>query len=213
MYGPSPRAWGLLDGGLLRGHGERSIPTGVGTTAFPVYGVLLPTVHPHGRGDYIGSSWDSPPPDTLTGLDARVDSHRTATPIDHPDGSVTLSKLDPAILGQPNGLALLNAAGVPIAASGIPVVAYGSNSNGSYVRYADGTQVCWHRATIGDGPWYFPATFINLPSVLATAEASAGDWSVTQVSGTDPTGAYVRRFQGATIQTGLVNLIAIGRWF
>ncbi len=56
-------------------------------------------------GAILGMSWDATPPDTLAGLAGRVGTlesnqggttlavHRTATTLDHPDGSVTSSKL------------------------------------------------------------------------------------------------------------------------
>ena len=168
-------------------------------------------------GAIIGGSWDSTPPDTLTGLDARVDSHRTATPIDHPDGSVALSKLDPAILGQPNGLALLNATGMPITASGTPVVAYGSNGNGSYVRYADGTQICWHVGLAGPSPqtWFFPAAFAENPSVFVFSL----DWppAVFSTGGFDNTHHLIRKWDlDGSEYSGLywgIYVMAIGRWF
>jgi hypothetical protein len=168
-----------------------------------------------------------------------LSAHRTASVLDHPDGSVTtpkladgavtLAKLASAILGQPNGLPLLNSAGALAASDGylsrgsvtsavdwntltaagvyeiasgafgtgsantppavtqqghllvfktsaattqvyVPAaddpgiywrqyargawspwatagVMYGSNSNGSYIRFADGTQICWAKQT------------------------------------------------------------------
>ncbi len=56
-------------------------------------------------GAILGLSWDATPPDTLAGLASRVGTlesnqggttlaaHRTATTLDHPDGSVTEAKL------------------------------------------------------------------------------------------------------------------------
>jgi hypothetical protein len=56
-------------------------------------------------GDILGLPWDATPPDTLTGLAGRVrtlensqgsttlSAHRTASVLDHPDGSVTSPKL------------------------------------------------------------------------------------------------------------------------
>ncbi len=50
--GPSPRAWGLQDGGNHHSGHRRSIPTCVGTTCVLRFLDQGPTVHPHVRGDY-----------------------------------------------------------------------------------------------------------------------------------------------------------------
>lgn len=57
-------------------------------------------------------------------------------------------------------------AGVPTGA----VIEHGSNANGRYVRFADGTQICTFEAavnvqTIGYQPFDFPADFIDTPFV------------------------------------------------
>lgn len=70
------------------------------------------------------------------------------------------------------------------------VVASGSNSNGNWVRYYDGTQICWREvATTGltvssigrqgitiyyyvAGAWTYPATFSATPSIHATPNMS-----------------------------------------
>ncbi len=56
VIGPSPRAWGQqgTETGQLRL--ERSIPTGVGTTARCRSSAFCRTVHPHGRGDNAARS-------------------------------------------------------------------------------------------------------------------------------------------------------------
>jgi hypothetical protein len=59
------------------------------------------------------------------------------------------------------------------------VIEFGSNANGRYVRYPDGTQICWQRATFVDhtnplssstrlsGNWTFPIAFIAATSYSA----------------------------------------------
>lgn len=55
--------------------------------------------------------------------------------------------------------------------SGSPIIERGSNANGEYVRFADGTQICTHTAqavlqnssNIGVS-WRFPADFLDVPS-------------------------------------------------
>lgn len=51
----------------------------------------------------------------------------------------------------------------------------GSNANGEFIRFADGTQICWHRmalTTPTDGPtasviWAFPSTFVSTVPIVA----------------------------------------------
>jgi len=62
------------------------------------------------------------------------------------------------------------AGGVPTGA----VIERGSNANGEYVRYADGTQICWvssvtlsflNASTLGF-QWDYPAAFVSLPVTI-----------------------------------------------
>ncbi|MCX7850841.1 pyocin knob domain-containing protein, partial [Thermus sp.] len=44
-------------------------------------------------GDILGTAWDAAPPATIAGLNSTLNTHRTATTLDHPDGSVTTAKI------------------------------------------------------------------------------------------------------------------------
>ena len=78
-------------------------------------------------------------------------------------GSVTQSE------GIPTGAAIEN----------------GSNANGDYVRFADGTQFCWQNGLtfteefygerLGGGNWVFPAAFADTPVVTASYSNSVGN--------------------------------------
>ncbi len=74
--GPSPRAWGLRPPGGRQGRRRRSIPTGVGTTTPPSRRETWPSVHPHGRGDYLwtrqGLFWRLGPSPRAWGLHPRL---------------------------------------------------------------------------------------------------------------------------------------------
>lgn len=58
----------------------------------------------------------------------------------------------------------------------------GSNANGKYVRFADGTQRCWEKLTLSYGAgsycsatWTFPAAFVSAPEgLVATTESTGG---------------------------------------
>lgn len=123
--------------------------------------------------------------------------------------------------------------GVPTGA----IVERGNNANGRYTRFADGTQICWHTASIGpvtsgsgasNDPyktdpytWIFPVSFSVDPVPVLSANRNAGT-SNARVS----YGAYA---QNPPSTTALVNIralaisstadpidiyaLAIGRWF
>lgn len=114
--------------------------------------------------------------------------------------------------------------GVPTGA----VIEAGSNANGSFTRFADGTQICRLAETLsvtttasggvfsdtGLTPWTFPAAFVSSPSGISFSARGAATWgtiggalSATQMprivlSGSALTGASVNTWS-----------TAIGRWF
>lgn len=102
--------------------------------------------------------------------------------------------------------------GVPTGA----VIEKGSNANGSYVRFADGTQVCWHSVTTSGTTsigWTFAAAFSGTPVI-----GYCGDSSVVPVITTySNLIASSVEFHGWAVSGGrqaASNLvIAIGRWF
>ena len=117
------------------------------------------------------------------------------------------------------------------------VIERGSNSNGKYVRYADGTQICWHSIDLGsiiaDGAgtysnpyrtdasqWTFPAEFDQIPvaSVTAVFQASPDDRAIFGRIGANSTtginGVSAFRASDADSDVDIVaDLLAIGRWF
>lgn len=62
--------------------------------------------------------------------------------------------------------------------SGSPIVESGSNANGNWVKWADGTMVCYHAGATGDTATtpktiIFPQVFLGLPNIqLAQVDAS-----------------------------------------
>jgi len=114
----------------------------------------------------------------------------------------------------------------------------GSNANGRYIRFDDGTQMCWRRANIGsimavgEGTfnnlyrtnhytWVFPKEFTVSPSVFITVvfgstftgvnRALVGVYQNTTT--TQVTNIQVQRVSGGT-QDGdvIIDIQAIGRW-
>jgi len=119
-------------------------------------------------------------------------------------------------------------------ASGVPtgaIIERGSNANGDYIRWADGTQICWKRVgtssvniasgaiflsnTVGAGN--FPAAFSALPTMTANAFVSGYAWALWASNATEPSattwGTYYAMTPNTTNQGAYINLIAIGRWF
>lgn len=103
--------------------------------------------------------------------------------------------------------------------SGVPtgaILERGSNANGQFVRFADGTQMCWHSlsaSNTADVTWTFPAVFSVEPSVCATPNtsldavfASCRAPSVSSVNFNHWTTAGART-------VGVCRLTAVGRWF
>lgn len=113
--------------------------------------------------------------------------------------------------------------------SGVPtgsIIERGSNANGEYVRFADGTQICTAdgvaQATdtsIGvlffsgsTESWTFPIAFSGLPFVTGSVQG-ASIRSVNAGSSSSTQGSY--RQSGPTTSAALLTskLMAVGRWF
>jgi hypothetical protein len=120
-----------------------------------------------------------------------------------------------------------NILGAVAQASGIPtgaVIERGSNANGEFVRFADGTQICTrsvsHDLNVSTSQdWTYPAAFITEPvasgSVAGNAAADLADW-YSRNGGAWAAGAVwrTRAPTGAGIaRTVTVQLSATGRWF
>lgn len=111
---------------------------------------------------------------------------------------------------------------------GVPtgrVIERGSNANGGYVRFADGTQICTGRrvikaasdATVGvkSASWTYPASFQASPEVRPTILTDRPDQrgnASTSTPGT--TAATIFYHEGSGIAADVsASLTAIGRWF
>ena len=112
-------------------------------------------------------------------------------------------------------------AGVPTGA----VIERGSNANGEYVRFADGTQIC--TLSLNDkalaanfvgslGTMIFPATFIAAPHLSGSAGPNTTfDWyGVTGFTDLTTVSVAVAGRNGSTAQTAIfIRAVAVGRWF
>jgi hypothetical protein len=105
--------------------------------------------------------------------------------------------------------------GVPTGA----LIQSGSNANGSYTRFADGTQICTHTLSSSastDVTWTFPAAFVTASSVAPSITPSAPSPQALSPS--------VSAYNGVSLDFSVYNssdlpkaiycrLNAIGRWF
>jgi len=165
-------------------------------------------------------------------------TNRTFTLPDESGEVLTDAQNDPAKLFRQD-----NILGTVSESSGTPtgaVIERGSNANGEFVRYADGTQVCWSRATVTQSSTSrlvkdqtFPAEFssfgginvqVSVP-VHSNSEFTNLDrltvksWGPAMGSGTATTtdvGITVFTDSGAVSadsEISNVNVNATGRWF
>jgi hypothetical protein len=135
---------------------------------------------------------------------------------------------DGAVYAKGNILGTVSqSAGVPTGA----IIERGSNANGEFVKYADGTQICtlniavtdqavntaYGSLFIGSRLWTFPVAFDNAPSVSCGLGqySTAASWSGTNgaARSVDVTLRFWDAFSGASGANVPISAIAIGRWF
>lgn len=112
-----------------------------------------------------------------------------------------------------------------IAVSGT-IIEKGSNSNGEYIKFGDGTLICMHSSVTGNlntiahyttYNWTYPHQFISVPRVYATPM----NWSTAMCT----TKVWPRAEQSDIMihqilldsmkpydNTSQINLLAIGKW-
>lgn len=115
--------------------------------------------------------------------------------------------------------------GVPTGA----LVESGTNANGDYFRFADGTQICTGSVVVpsatqavGNGfitqgadrqTWTFPSAFSLAPSVVGNLTAVDAVFANITSSGTSSAQVVICALASRASVTQPVRLIAIGRWF
>lgn len=110
------------------------------------------------------------------------------------------------------------------------IVESGSNANENWVRYADGTQICWvSRFQVGQGittaignffrsdplEWTYPKPFISIPSITHSADVNvAYSWTSLGNRGASIANAVVCVISTTSNSTVIpsVSIVAIGRW-
>ncbi|QNR43443.1 phage tail protein [Pseudomonas syringae] len=121
---------------------------------------------------------------------------------------------------------IFNAAGLQVA--GRNVVEAGSNTNGNFVRFGDGTQICWNRAyafgpsgagTTATAFWTPPMPFVgNAAEISVTLQfaESNDNFTCSRISGYMVAGSETRATITANFSVSQVyrlGLMAIGRWY
>jgi hypothetical protein len=117
-----------------------------------------------------------------------------------------------------------NILGTVSQSSGVPtgaIIESGSNANGAYVKYADGTMICYMSNqttpvanTLTSSTHSFPSTFSAAPILSCAVDTSVLGTTVTAMTARSATTTQYSQtiLRSNTTATGL-SVIAIGRWF
>ena len=172
---------------------------------------------------------------TTGGVDRAVfnpDGTMTGPVVQDSATDTTAGRLMRADFGYSRG----NILGTVSQSGGVPTVAIierGNNANGSYTRFADGTQICWRSITIGfntasncSGTWTFPVAFLAGSTPVVEATFNTGtmaptppELGLTRAFGTSVTARslFQYRVNGQTDfvagNTVTLDVMAFGRWF
>lgn len=99
---------------------------------------------------------------------------------------------------------------------------FGSNTNGQWVKFPEGTMICWGGASVtssssggkfgyyGSATTSFPQTFYSPPHCVTNVLKSAGYWNCTASSMT--VSQVTLTIGGDQNASNYVYYIAIGRW-
>lgn len=157
-----------------------------------------------------------------------VTSASTVCPVANGGTGVATVALYLAALQTAGAYGKTNILGSVSQASGVPtgaIIERGSNANGEFVKYADGTMVCTGvLATLAVGAttsttqsFTLPATFINnsyAVTIFGTPSASNDMYGFTAI-GTKTTTTFVATYRNGATAQNVTNIAwsAIGRWF
>ena len=107
-----------------------------------------------------------------------------------------------------------------------PLIESGSNNNGSYIKFVDGTMICYLTKSISVdctsqwGQLYegsaavgsLPATFVSAPIVMVTNTAPDGYFEGMRDTTTTTWGTLRMAIPSAATRAFVVNFVAIGKW-
>jgi hypothetical protein len=103
-------------------------------------------------------------------------------------------------------------AGIPTGA----LIERGSNANGEYVRFADGTLRCTRTMTLSAGAattWTFPSAFIAAPQIGGAVVATVLSVLCLDAAPTTTSASLSARDKTDARRADVVHLTANGRWF
>jgi len=103
--------------------------------------------------------------------------------------------------------------------AGGSVVQSGSNASGQWLRFADGTQICYGNQNFpGNGwnakPWHYPLAFISRPVVAVSGGGDNGGFAAAPILEIQNTGVIFRKVTGSVENDNWADffVVAIGRW-
>ena len=117
------------------------------------------------------------------------------------------------------GSAFLEAVGTVSESSGVPtgaIIESGSNANGDYIKYADGTMICHgiHDTGTQTVDIDFPATFSSAPTGSYTLKSRSGIFPSTNYLILTNTQAMSVYFSSTPSNSYIkIHYMAIGRWY
>lgn len=178
-----------------------------------------------------GTSWSDVMRADPTASEVEFDMPITGIAVQQAPDDTTAGRLMRADWGYGPGTVL----GTVGLAAGVPtggVIERGSNANGEFTKFADGTQICWRQgmqldqanANACTGIWTFPSAFVAAPVIVAghpnPSNATPNDREILppRASAVTSTDAAMRatRIDGLTdFQSGdflTTDVIAFGRW-
>lgn len=104
----------------------------------------------------------------------------------------------------------------------------GTNANGTYIKFPDGTMICYGRVTLNalnmqnawgslfisaELPTTFPATFFAPPAVSVTMANLTGDGAIWMNQRSDVSSFNGRFVRGTALTfNGTMGWMAVGRW-
>ncbi|WP_051361310.1 hypothetical protein [Desulfuromonas sp. TF] len=162
-------------------------------------------------------------------VDVKIGGEGTAADLAYNGGAARWFKNYPMV--DPKSYTPDNVLGAVSQAGGVPtgaIIERGSNANGEYIKFADGTQICtktggavqFVNSSNLNFPWTYPASFVSMPFVVGNIKdvvlAVAKDLHVNCYEA-NTTNAFVSVLSVAQFvledAVGSMDALAIGRWF